>query len=163
MSRLRLATVVIAMSALAVVTHGRESGFGTDRSVSYADFMRLDAQERLNAFRTLSAENKAILKRTHAERWLRANRANLNSRQIELVQRAIAFITPQLYQDPPAPDSRKKNDDLKTELTCSLGRQRVTAAFTFLVENGTQTWVETIDEWLTWFSECPGRTRGSRN
>lgn len=46
-----------------------------------------------DGFATIGAENKATLKRTHAERWLNKNRARLTHAEIAVVQEAIPFFT----------------------------------------------------------------------
>lgn len=49
--------------------------------ITYDQFIQLDPQARRERFGRLNAENKALIKRTHAERWLVRNRARLSEAQ----------------------------------------------------------------------------------
>jgi hypothetical protein len=50
--------------------------------------------ERRRIFTDISAENRALLIKTHIERWLAANRQRLNNEQITVVEDIIIpFIT----------------------------------------------------------------------
>ena len=55
-------------------------------------------QERLRIFTDVSPENRALLIKTHIERWLTANRPRITPEQIAVVEEIIPFITPELYQ-----------------------------------------------------------------
>ncbi len=67
-------------------------------TISYDQFMPQPRQERLRIFNEISAENRALLIKTHIERWLAANRPHLTLEQIAVVEDIIPFITPELYQ-----------------------------------------------------------------
>jgi hypothetical protein len=100
-----------------------------------------------------TAEEKAISKQMHAQRWLEVNRASLSQRQIDLVIEAISFVSADRRRNPQDIQARKYGDDLKRRLTCELGRAKVTAAFTFL-DPPRQSVTDSADEWLAWFPDC---------
>lgn len=120
----------------------------------YESFMKLSTDQRRAHFDTLGPDAKARLKRTHAERWLAENRRHLTPAQAALVEEAIAFFTPALYQHPADGAKRRQEDDLRSRLVCSLSSHQVGAAFTFLPQPEKLTWRGAVDEWLAWFSEC---------
>lgn len=67
--------------------------------IGYDEFMPQPLQERRRIFNEVSAENRALLMKTHIERWLAANESRLNGEQIAIVEEMILFITPELYQE----------------------------------------------------------------
>ncbi len=67
-------------------------------TISYDQFMPQPLQERLRIFNEVSAENRALLIKTHIERWLTANRSRLTPQQIAVVEEIIPFIKPEWYQ-----------------------------------------------------------------
>jgi hypothetical protein len=66
--------------------------------ISYDQFMPQPRQERLRIFNEVSAENRALLIKTHVERWLTVNRSRLTLEQIAVLEETIPFITPEWYQ-----------------------------------------------------------------
>ncbi len=69
-------------------------------TIDYDQFMPKPFEERLGIFNEISAENRALLIKTHLERWLAANRHRLVHEQIVVVEEFISFIAPELYQTP---------------------------------------------------------------
>src|SRR2546423_3044562 len=67
-------------------------------TIGYDQFMPNPLEERLRLFNEVSAENRALLIKTHVERWLAANRPRLTHEQIVVVEEIIRFIKPELYQ-----------------------------------------------------------------
>ena len=67
-------------------------------TIGYDQFMPQPLQERLRIFNEVSAENRALLIKTHVERWLAANRPRLTHEQIAVVEEIIPCITPESYQ-----------------------------------------------------------------
>lgn len=66
--------------------------------ISYDEFMPQPFHERRRIFNEISAENRALLIKTHVERWLAANRQRLNNEQITVVEESIIpFITSERY------------------------------------------------------------------
>lgn len=66
--------------------------------IGYDHFMPQPLHERIRIFNEISAENRALLIKTHVERWLTANRARLSGEQISVVEEMIPCITPEWYQ-----------------------------------------------------------------
>jgi hypothetical protein len=126
---------------------------------SYDVFIGLPEAERAEAFNTQSAAGKACLKRTHASRWLLENRDSLSARQIQVVEKAIEFVTPEIYQAADDPKIRAREAALKNELACELGRDRTARAFSFTSQqaNGQGSSKGLIESWLEWFSDCVAR------
>ncbi|MEZ5426443.1 MAG: hypothetical protein R2747_09270 [Pyrinomonadaceae bacterium] len=69
--------------------------------VGYQQFFRRSIKERIRIFNDISAENRALLVRTQAERWLAANRSRLDDGQISLAEELIGLITPEMYRGLP--------------------------------------------------------------
>jgi hypothetical protein len=67
-------------------------------TISYDQFMPQPRQERLRIFNEISAENRALLIKTHIERWLTANRVRLTPEQIAAAEEVVTFVKPQCYQ-----------------------------------------------------------------
>lgn len=126
--------------------------------VSYDEFVTLTPEARRHQFDRLSAEQKALIKRTHAERWLAANRSRLTAEQIAVTTEAIAFVTPQLYLQPNDPKFVKQEKAVKQKLACVLGTDNARDAFVLdlppSTSSPTRDWRSTMDAWLFWFSEC---------
>lgn len=68
-------------------------------TISYDEFMPQPLSERLNIFNEISAENRALLVKTHVERWLAANQIRLTPEQVAIVKDVIRFIVPEQYQE----------------------------------------------------------------
>jgi len=66
--------------------------------IGYDQFMPQPLQERLRIFNEVSAENRALLIKTHVERWLATNRPRLTHEQIAVIEEIISYITPESYQ-----------------------------------------------------------------
>jgi hypothetical protein len=89
--------------------------------IGYDQFMPEPLQERLRIFNEVSAENRAMLIRTHVERWLAANRHRLTDEQISVVEEVIGFILPESY--------RAERDTEKVEQEAEALRAKAEAVF----------------------------------
>jgi hypothetical protein len=68
-------------------------------AIGYDEWMPQSPDERRRIFTDISAGNRALLIKTHIERWLAANRQRLNNEQINVVEDIIIpFITPERYR-----------------------------------------------------------------
>lgn len=67
--------------------------------ISYDRFMPQALEQRRQIFNEISAENRALLMRTHIERWLAANKSRLNSEQASVVEEGIRFVSPEKYEE----------------------------------------------------------------
>jgi hypothetical protein len=152
-STVRAIWIVLFACSLSI---GSVSAWGERQQsgLTYEQFMQLSVEKRRDRFASLTADDRAALKQTHARRWLEANRASLTQPQIELVMDAISFLSASRYRNPKDGEARKHEDELQRRLTCALGRARVTAAFTFLEPTSQRSWIDSADEWLAWFPDC---------
>ncbi len=66
--------------------------------VDYDRFYLKSFKERVEIFSEVSAENRAFLVKTHAERWLAANRSRLTDEQVSVVEELIQAISPEWYK-----------------------------------------------------------------
>jgi hypothetical protein len=73
-------------------------------TIGYDEFMTHPRQERLRIFNNVSAENCALLIKTHCGRWLTTNRPRLTPEQIAVAEELIPLITPKWYKA----DNKKK-------------------------------------------------------
>lgn len=142
---------------IAPTTHGpgpclaQNSG----QRINYEEFLAVPDEDRPAYFSRLTAGNKACLKRTHATRWLERNRHRLSAGQVDAVQQAIAFVTPEIYIDPSRPEIASRESEIKSALVCKLGRDLAQEAFSFSTQStsgGNQ--MSRIERWLSWFSDC---------
>jgi len=69
--------------------------------VNYDQFFLKSIKERFEIFNEISAENRAFLVKTHAERWLVANRSRLAHEQVSVVEELIQSISPEWYKTKP--------------------------------------------------------------
>lgn len=122
--------------------------------MTYEAFMAVEAKKRSDIFGTLTPENKSALKRAHAAAWLAKNEDRLSTRQITVVQEAMAFLSPELYRAPGSAELRTKEGQIKRQLECTLDRSDVIEAFTFLGPPPAPTFSERVDEWFSWFGDC---------
>ena len=68
-------------------------------AVNYDQFFLKPVEERVEIFNEISAENRAYLVRTQAERWLATNRLRLTDEQIAAVEEMNRSISPELYRE----------------------------------------------------------------
>lgn len=68
-------------------------------AIEYDAFFLSPVEERIKIFQEISAENRASLLKTQAERWLAVNRSRLNSEQIAVVEEIIQSISPDWYRN----------------------------------------------------------------
>lgn len=66
--------------------------------IGYDTFFLTPFEERREIFNEISADNRAFLIKTHAERWLAANRSRLTDEQISAVEELIQSISPEWYE-----------------------------------------------------------------
>jgi hypothetical protein len=130
-----------------------------DTEITYDNFVKLAPEIRRRQFQRLTVEHKALIKRTHAERWLTTNRTRLSEAQIAVSNEAIEFLTPQIYLRPDDPGIVKQEQRIKQKLTCILGHDNARQAF-MIDAPSTRSDGSTgsmFDAWLSWFSECVAR------
>lgn len=68
-------------------------------TVSYDQFMPQPRERRIRIFNEISAENRALLIKTHVERWLAANRPRLTSEQVAVLEEIGRCISPEWYRE----------------------------------------------------------------
>lgn len=68
-------------------------------TISYDQFMPQTLRRRIQLFNEVSAENRALLLRTHVERWLAANRRRLTPEQIAILKEIGERISPEWYRE----------------------------------------------------------------
>jgi hypothetical protein len=66
--------------------------------VSYDQVYLKPVKARIDIFNSITAENRAFLVKTHAERWLRVNRPRLTPQQLAAVEELIHAISPEWYR-----------------------------------------------------------------
>ena len=88
--------------------------------IGYDEFYLMSLADRMEILRKISAENRAFLLKTQAERWLSVNRSRINSEQIALVEQIIQSISPDWYNQ-----EKRKEVIAESEILC----QKLGAAF----------------------------------
>lgn len=69
------------------------------RTIGYDKFFLCSDEERKEIFNEISPDNRAFLIKTHAERWLAANRSRLTDEQVSVVEELIQSISPEWYKE----------------------------------------------------------------
>ncbi|MBI2219607.1 MAG: hypothetical protein HYU53_00165 [Acidobacteria bacterium] len=145
------------IAAILLLTFAAPSAVARAGDNGYEQFMSLTAEQRREAFARLPADQKAALKRTHAQRWLETHRAELSAGQVAAVEQAIDFVTPELYDGPQTEERRRREQEIRKRLECSIGRDRAAAAFVLMPEIPQPTpegLGRVVDQWLGWFVDC---------
>ena len=151
---MRTFTLCAAMIAsLSIAVHAQPAAERpTVAPVSYESFVQLDPPARLRQFQTLSPDNKALIFRTHAERWRDQHRSRLTAAQISLVEEVIAFMTPEVFRRPMSRDVDERLGQLEAKFRCQLPRSYVRELFGAM--NGPSRPASWLDDVWTWFQDC---------
>ena len=122
----------ISMKALAVtlLLAFAATASAQDITVTYDEFGPMADQDKIRVFNEVSPENRALLVRTQAERWLAANRDRLSEEQVEAVEGAIAFIRPELYDEANREAEQAEMQVVMQSVTAVLSDAEVMHAFT---------------------------------
>ena len=72
--------------------------------VGYDQFFLKPDRERPKIFNEITAENRAVLVKAHAERWLSANRSKHTDEQVAVGEELIQTITPVVQNGPRSRD-----------------------------------------------------------
>ena len=67
--------------------------------IEYDEFFIKPVKERIKIINEISAENRAFLIKTQAERWLASNRLRLSHKQVSIVEQLIKSISPNWYKE----------------------------------------------------------------
>jgi hypothetical protein len=154
---MRFLLVSVAFCGFLSTASAQQPARSVGDDISYDDFVKLAPEARRAQFQRLTADRKALIKRTHAQRWLTTNRARLSDAQIAVANDAIEFVTPQIYLRPGDPDMLEQEQRIKQRLTCILGHDNTRQAFVLdapPAQSEGSTWRSMVDGWLSWFSEC---------
>lgn len=111
----------------------------------YDDFMKLSVHQRHARFDTISAENKAMIVRTHSERWLYNNRGRLTASEVEVFEEIIAFVTPDLYRERHDDTLDKREEALRAKMRCRVSPADIREATSLFREAS-----ESASPKLTW-------------
>ncbi len=104
-------------------------------AAEYDEFMQLSVKQRQEQFGRLGGKDQAFLVRTHAERWLAANKAQLSRPEVRIFSEAITFVTPQLYDSPTTLEAFKRTGDIKEGVPCRVRATDAAVAFSVLLGN----------------------------
>lgn len=90
-------------------------------TIEYDGFFLNSVEERIKIFNEISADNRAYLLKTQAERWLAVNRSRLNHQQITVVEEVIQSISPDWYE--------KRRDSVGVKPEAEALAKKLEAAF----------------------------------
>lgn len=159
MSKIVIGLVSLALAVGSVLAAPRPQSTTNVSSISFDDFMRLDAQNRRERFSQLDATDKAMLVRTHAERWLAKNRGRLGASEQAFIEEAITLVTPEIFNPPVDPKTAHRQDELTDRYRCRVNPADVSAAFDVLgirgkpAKNQHWTYLSQAKCWIIWFTE----------
>ena len=157
---LMVAAAIAVLLIGAVGLHGQQGAPARPaNAITYDEFMRLPVQQRHEQFSRFAADSKASMVRTHAERWVAANKTRLSSSELGVLQEAIAFITPRIFEAPMDPQVLKRESDLRSSMRCRVNTEDVAAAFSVFSaspisqEKSRWSYLDQAKCWFGWFAE----------
>ena len=161
MWRLGLIAVSVVFVLGSAQGHTRQRTPGAASSfIAYDDFMKLSDDQRRGHFGELSAENKSLIVRTHAERWLANNRGHLTASEVAVFQEVIGFITPERYARGANTALDREEGALRAKMRCRVSPDDVVQAFNVFgaasesgVRKPTWTYLTQAKCWLDWVAE----------
>ena len=161
MLRRVIVTVIVVVTVVGVQAHPRPGAQrATPSVVTYDEFMKISVEQRHARFGALSAENKALIVRTHAERWLASNRARLTASEVGVFQEMISFVTPERYAKPAGAAMGKEEQALRAKMRCRVSPDEVVQAFNVFgtrlptgAAKPTWTYLSQAKCWLEWIAE----------
>lgn len=128
----------IVLIAAGTAASARGQGVAAEPAAvrSYDAFMSLSVEQKRQRFDAMSAEDKAVIVRTHAAQWLQRHRAGLSTSEVDVFEAIIAFIDPELYQRPSAATDGRE-EALLAKMRCRVSPQDVHEAMhVFTDQNG---------------------------
>jgi hypothetical protein len=154
------ALIVLAVVGAAAREFRQAAGSAILPMTAYDDFMKLSGEERRARFGTISAENKAMIMRTHVELWLRGNRGRLTASEIAVFQEMIAVITPDLYRTRSDSTVDTREGGLRATMRCRVSPDDVREATNVIrgerpsaSRKPTWSYLQQGKCWIDWFLE----------
>ena len=80
------------------------------KPMPYETYCQMERTEKRAAFKSMPSEHRALLARTHMQRWRDANKDRLSEAQLGLLKEMIAAISPAMYGGGSEADQRKARD-----------------------------------------------------
>jgi hypothetical protein len=154
-----VAAVLMAVLTIALQVAGAQPASAqtpAPATLSYEQFISLDAPARRERLAQMTPDRIATLKRVHADRWFAVHGSRLSSVQVAVFSEAREFITSARSVDPGDAEVQKREAALRYKLTCVLGDENTRQAFVLHLPDpaGRPGWRDAADAWLSWFFEC---------
>jgi hypothetical protein len=162
MSRTVLAAALTLVTATVVIARDLTQGGVPSGTVSgtYQDFMKLPADERPALFAAITPESKAVIMRTHIERWIHSNKERLTTSEIAVFEEIAAWVTPQIYRKGTERALDQREQALRARMRCGVSPEDVRAATNLyapasipLSEKATWSYLDQAKCWIEWFLE----------
>ncbi len=155
----RAAAVVVVIALVSEPTRAEPRTQASGSSfISYDDFMKLSPDARRPRFASLNPENKSLIVRTNAERWLARNRARLTKTEIAVFQEMIKAVTPDRYAKRHQAGIDKAEQALRDTMRCRVSPADVREAFN-VFDTATSsvrprwTYLDQAKCWVEWIAE----------
>ena len=81
-----------------------------NKPMPYESYCKMERTEKRATFKSMPAEHRALLARTHMERWRDANKGRLSEAQLGVLKELIAAISPAMYGAGSEADQRKARE-----------------------------------------------------
>ena len=81
-----------------------------NKPMPYETYCQMERTEKRALFKSMPSEHRALLARTHMERWRDANKGRLSEAQLGLLKEMIAALTPAMYGGGSEADQRKARE-----------------------------------------------------
>jgi hypothetical protein len=161
---LPIAALIVLAFAGAAAREFRQAGApAMVPMTAYDDFTKLSDEDRRARFASISAENKAMIMRTHVELWLRHNRERLTASEIAVFQEMIGYITPDIYRTQSNGLVDKREDGLRATMRCRVSPDDVREATNVIrterpsaSRQPTWSYLQQGRCWIDWFLEGLG-------
>lgn len=161
MLRLRLIVVSVVLVLGSAQGHTLQRAPAVAPSfIAYADFIELSVDQRRARFGELSAENRSLIVRTHAERWLANNRGHLTASEVAVFQEVINFVTPARYVKGANTEPDREEAALRAKMRCRVSPDDLVQAFNVFgaasesrASKPTWTYLTQAKCWLEWGAE----------
>lgn len=106
---MKRAALAIALT-IASVTLVAQQPASSAKPMPYETYCQMERTAKRAAFKSMPADHRAHLARTHMERWRDANRAKLSEAQLGLLKEMIAALTPAMYGGGSEADQKKARE-----------------------------------------------------
>lgn len=106
---MKRAALTIALTIGSITVFAQQPA-SSGKPMPYDTYCQMERTEKRAAFKSMPADHRVQLARTHMERWRDTNRAKLSEAQLGLLKEMIAALTPAMYGGGSEADQKKARE-----------------------------------------------------